>query len=1179
MPCTLTYRDPDRRERTFEIPEDLLVRIGSSPDCEIVLDFPDVLPIHAALKRQGEKVLAASAHRESPIEVNRQAADRRLLVHGDVLTIGGQELRFEIVRGDPLVGHQLAGYLIEQLIGVGGSGMVYRAKQLSLDRTVALKVLSPELAGDAALAEKFTGEARAMAKLNHPKVVQIHDAVRDGVHLFLVLEFLPGGTVAQLLKDQGRLDATAVLAIARDVAEALAWATEMGLVHRDIKPSNLLLTREGTVKVADLGLAIGVADSEGGRRWGGSPRYMAPEQGMGLPVDCRADIYSLGCTLFHALTGKPPFTASTAREIIALKAKAEPPRVSDIDAGIPWRLAELVDVMIAREPENRFGSWLEVLAALGTVEKEMAAPDAGAPAPHASPVTVGAALPRQKAGRSWKIYVGSMAAVALGLTLLSIFWPVKPGDEVAVPQNGGAETEKAVPVEPQETDVAPQVDRDPLLADADAVMDDLRKGAIDAESASVRLRRMTSQSNDPSFRAELERRLARVLAEVERTRGTVALARLMKDVEGMIAGGDFRLAEKRLSEAPPETKAKAEASLRERIRESAAKAWSEVRASAAKAVDAGKFDEAEALLAKAAAKLPRSFDKESEAEAAGLDRQRAAHAKFCEEMDRLEGEIDVLIGKLDFQGALALAAKPPAAPPSAAKRVDSFRKSGEDRASRCRAAWEKILAGAEAAAAGGRPVRLASDAIAVRGKEEYRIAGVDRATKTMRLAEPSVERHVLSLATPLLLEFAGTAGPGSGDGKEAVGLLLLDAGPFRARPLLLPSAEAATAARREKILQAAEDGLVARTTEGFDRRTADLAGADAAPALWKALVEDIAISAKGIEGSPRAKGFEPRFEAAYVKARAASLRKGGASEFFHGRIKRFDGKSIALVYDFSSPEQIADLVPVLRSGCLVDRVKGGARIFGEFRFLRGDPFRRKLVVTVDVTPEGFNPGSPNINLAFWTREGGRVTPIGSTEKPDREKEDDGKREAESSGDEDQENSSPPDVESEGERNASIDASSPPAGDYVVFGLGFSPVPILAGAEIPRISVAGEGRPVDLPAQVLILGNGGRPLSFPEQKCLYASSVRGKLKGAQSSAVAFDAGEISWTVSHRVSPLKKSIKNLRPGGNWIGSFSILTNGDVVLYSSLEVQGELNPGWIEAQLESRARIEWAELRKKG
>lgn len=277
----------------------------------------------------------------------------------------------------------LGGYKILKELGRGAMGSVYLAQQLSLDRNVALKTIQPQHATNPIFISRFTREAYAAAQLTHHNVVQIYDMGCDrGTHFFS-MEFVDGQPLSRVIKERGTLDPKTAATYALQAARGLAFAHENGMVHRDIKPDNLMLNRHGVVKVADLGLVktVGLAEESQAadskllqassahttmaNTAMGTPAYMAPEQAAdSSSVDQRADIYSLGCTLFVMLTGKPPFQGKTALEVIT-KHKTEPiVRPDALVKEVPAELSDLTVKMVAKKREERVSSMGEVIAKL-----------------------------------------------------------------------------------------------------------------------------------------------------------------------------------------------------------------------------------------------------------------------------------------------------------------------------------------------------------------------------------------------------------------------------------------------------------------------------------------------------------------------------------------------------------------------------------------------------------------------------------------------------------------------------------------------------------------------------------------------------------------------------------------------------------------------------------------------
>jgi predicted Ser/Thr protein kinase len=253
-------------------------------------------------------------------------------------------------------------YRIDRLIGEGGMGRVFAAHQLGLDRTVAIKVLRRELEHDATVHERFQREARLVAALTSDHVVRVHDAgALDTGEPYLVMEMLEGEDLATIVA-RGAIRADVATAWILAACDALGEAHALGIVHRDIKPSNLMLTRHQRIKVLDFGLAklVRASITNVGMVLG-SPHYIAPEQIVGSgDVDLRADIWSLGATLYHLVTGTPPFAAPTIDEVFSAILESPPPPLERV----PAELAPVIRRCLARDPAARFGSVGELAAAL-----------------------------------------------------------------------------------------------------------------------------------------------------------------------------------------------------------------------------------------------------------------------------------------------------------------------------------------------------------------------------------------------------------------------------------------------------------------------------------------------------------------------------------------------------------------------------------------------------------------------------------------------------------------------------------------------------------------------------------------------------------------------------------------------------------------------------------------------
>ena len=285
-------------------------------------------------------------------------------------------------------------YTILEDIASGTQGAVHRAFDPESGQIVAVKVLHPSLAGDRSYLERFHREATITSSIDHPNVVRIYEVGEsDGRH-FIAMEFLPE-SLARLIESAGRLPIPSAVSFAVQIADGLAAAHAKGIVHRDIKPQNVLIAADGVAKVTDFGIARGesLATMTATGMMMGTPYYMSPEQCLGERADARSDIYSLGCVLYQMLTGALPFEASTPLAVLR-KHTDEPPRpIREVRDDIPQPVADIVARALEKEPEERFGTAIEMAGALRRVASDAAGLRA-APEPPTAP----AREPRSRRG-------------------------------------------------------------------------------------------------------------------------------------------------------------------------------------------------------------------------------------------------------------------------------------------------------------------------------------------------------------------------------------------------------------------------------------------------------------------------------------------------------------------------------------------------------------------------------------------------------------------------------------------------------------------------------------------------------------------------------------------------------------------------------------------------------------
>lgn len=266
----------------------------------------------------------------------------------------------------------LGDFAIVREIGVGGMGTVYLARQISLDRDVALKVLLPTFAEDIAFIQSFINEARAAASVNHPNIVQAYAVNSDQGLYYFAMEFVDGSPLQKLLEKNGPLPVDKVIDIASEIISALAYAwQERKIIHRDIKPDNIMITSSGQAKLADLGLARKITEQnpDGSAELYGTPQYIAPELLLGHPATIASDIYSLGATLYHLLSGQYPFTAEQPEEIVNMHIFNKLPALTSVKPDVPAPLAAMIETMLAKRPAHRYANYTELLEDLKRVKK------------------------------------------------------------------------------------------------------------------------------------------------------------------------------------------------------------------------------------------------------------------------------------------------------------------------------------------------------------------------------------------------------------------------------------------------------------------------------------------------------------------------------------------------------------------------------------------------------------------------------------------------------------------------------------------------------------------------------------------------------------------------------------------------------------------------------------------
>jgi len=305
-------------------------------------------------------------------DINQKSLSRVLVDEGIVTTAQIERIRPELE--EQRSNRQIPGYQIISKLGAGAMATVYKARQLSLDRIVAVKVLPQKHSKDSNFIQRFYDEGKAAAKLNHPNIVGAFDVSQAGNFHYFVMEFVDGRTVYDDIAKDGAYGEAEAIRIVTQVAKALSHAHAAGFIHRDVKPKNIMIANDGTVKLADMGLARAVSDREAaeaeqGKAYG-TPYYISPEQIRGeVAIDFRADIYSLGATFYHMVTGRVPFEGPNPSSVMHrhLKDDIEPP--DHVNTKLSSGISEIIEVCMAKSVKKRYATTEDLLEDLEAIAR------------------------------------------------------------------------------------------------------------------------------------------------------------------------------------------------------------------------------------------------------------------------------------------------------------------------------------------------------------------------------------------------------------------------------------------------------------------------------------------------------------------------------------------------------------------------------------------------------------------------------------------------------------------------------------------------------------------------------------------------------------------------------------------------------------------------------------------
>lgn len=342
-------------------------------------------------------------------------------------------------------GSVIGGYQVEGVLGKGGMGVVYKAHELSLNRKVALKVLSQRLCADEEFITRFKREARVIAALEHPNIVRILSYGEEEDLHYYAMEYIAGKDLNRILKERSAIPLEEALDIAAQVADALIEADIRGVVHRDLKPANIMINEKGQVRITDFGIAYFKEADTGLTRTGfflGTPEFASPEQASGARLDVRSDIYSLGAILYWMLAGKPPFTGDSPQAVLIKIATETLPPIQTINASVPEPVCDLIDKMTAKDPADRFQKPDKLLAAITACVSELTQP--------VSPVSPGDKKEEKKKKRNPVMSDAVTLGVILALILVIILvvWQGKSVYHKMTSDDQAVETQTAEVVMP-----------------------------------------------------------------------------------------------------------------------------------------------------------------------------------------------------------------------------------------------------------------------------------------------------------------------------------------------------------------------------------------------------------------------------------------------------------------------------------------------------------------------------------------------------------------------------------------------------------------------------------------------------------------------------------------------------------------------------------------------------------
>ncbi len=1141
-----------QKGKVYRLPPSGRFDLGRDPSCAVPLEDALISRHHCRIVADGNKFALKDLSRNGTY-LNHERTKDSALQSGDLIRVGETFVSFFEGRRDPLIGKNVAGYRIQRRLGRGAMGIVYRALQLSLHRTVALKILPDELTENAEFIRRFLEEALAAAKLSHAHVVAVLDVGEHQGMYYLAMEYMRGGSLQDLLDREGPQPAARVVGWTVDLARALAWAEGKGIVHRDLKPDNLLLDARGRVKIGDFGLAADFRRSrtlyQGGKVLG-TPIYMAPEQALGKPLDHRADLYALGATMYRALAGVSPFTGETPAEVLLKKVQEDPAPLDTHAADAPPVLTSAINRLMAREPDDRFQSADELLDALQPV------------------LGVGVAAPvaarSRSLGRRWMWASGAAALVAVIALVIALAGgddspapPVSPGDAGSTtaddsattkpaPDDSGdpagstpsrgdaAATADATTSPPASTEPAPtpeQIRERAAATTLARIERELELGSRDERQLLAQLEEFAKEYPDEKWRKEAETVRSKLTARLDGQRALRSL--LTGTIRRQREEGKLRdawAALESFAKQHPELErelGKARVAIREEARQTLADATARL----ATLEKNGELDVVLAEIAKLRERLPAEYDAELTARADAIEAAQAAHTGFETELEAAIALVRSSYRSLEFEPAEsaleALIGKDPPAPILATARrtaleLRAFRSVLDALQAGVKKAGELVVdkkSGDRVKRQVGEVSGLSVKLVAPRGEtEEIELAALDDETLEQLLA-------------------SGGAASSSGATKsEALGLFLLHAGgPARAWPHLVGN-EANGERREERAKELArmlrvdlETRLepVLERISLLDPNASDRASCTRElEALRRMLLDSQYLSGE--------RELLADLRAAWIDCRARLLRLDAPEGWFAApanRVRYDPSDGILRVrYDFRDEAQLADFFPVDPNvDSRTSPGRGAMRIRGSVRYLAGNPFRDQLRIAAQV--RGPKDLKANLGATFWTRVGERF--------PDR-------------------------------RSPSRYSPYGPGSEVFAFVFGYYNETGSSVNGIPYIYTE-NGDEIVLPGNVVWrAARDFRAQNFVQSKCLWGMRPVRARPAVFSYEIATSPDVFLWRFGRTKYSLP-SAADVVSEGIHLGSVTLSSGARGADYRELSVEGRLDPFWIEDEVYRRAAAE--------